>query len=363
MHKVLFVAIAILLPTLMHSQSPLADTTVYKVVEEAPRFPGCEQLDTTAEVRAKCAEQALLMFFNRNIVYPQVARQEQIEGTVVLSLVVEPDGLISNPTIIKDIGGGCGEEALRVANAMNEVLRRNNLRWTPGKIKGRPVRTQVTIPIRFKLQDPPDFVIVGADTVYVVFDDSLHFNGGPQALQQTLDANLRYPVAYADSCLIGTIDMTLRVDPRGFVKVIDLADYSNLGPDFWWEAILAASQTWRQWTPATRHGKAVPAPYDVSVTFLPPAAHCKQRIEQFNQANALAEEGSRLFNEGKKEEGLEKISRAIALFPNNANFLYMRAQAYLNIGRKDEACADFKKVDSMVYIELVRELIPLVCPQ
>ncbi len=346
---------------ILAAQSQITDTTIYRIVEEMPRFPGCEQLDTTLEVKNKCAEQALLLFFNRNIVYPQVARNEEIEGTVVISFVVEPDGHISNPKLIKDIGGGCGEEALRVANAMNDALDQAGLRWIPGKNKGKTVRTQVNLPIRFKLQDPPDFVIIGLDTVYVVFDDSLQFNGGPEALQKVLKENLRYPDAYKDSCLIGTMDMTLRVNPRGIVKVIDLADYSNLGPDFQWEAIVAAGATWRQWTPATRNGKAVPAPYDISLTFLPEGERCQQRIAEWEKAAALAEEGSRLYNEGQKDEGLAKLTEAIELFPNNANFLYLRGQAYLNMDRKEEACADFRKVNRMVYIEVVRELLPLIC--
>ncbi|MAT54172.1 MAG: hypothetical protein CMN32_06790 [Saprospirales bacterium] len=357
----LSLSIAFLFAFALAAQSQIADTTIYKIVDEMPRFPGCEQLDTTLEVKNKCAEQALLIFFNRNIVYPQVARNEEIEGTVVISFVVEPDGHISNPQLIKDIGGGCGEEALRVANAMNGALDQAGLLWKPGLKDGKPVRTQVNLPIRFKIQDPPDFVIVGLDTVYIVFDDSLQFNGGPEALQKVLQENLHYPEAYKDSCFIGTMDMTLRVNPRGIVKVIDLADYSNLGPDFQWEAIMAASATWRQWTPATRNGKAVPAPYDISLTFLPEGPKCQQRISEWEKAVALADEGSRLYNEGQKEEGLAKLTEAIALFPNNANFLYLRGQAYLNMDRKEEACADLQKVNQMVYIEVVRELLPLIC--
>ena len=64
-----------------------------------PRFPGCEKLDTTLAAKAKCAEVALLTFFNRNIEYPYQARQANTQGTVVINMVVEPDGLISNPKI------------------------------------------------------------------------------------------------------------------------------------------------------------------------------------------------------------------------------------------------------------------------
>jgi len=337
------------------------DTTVYKATEVMPRFPGCEELDTTVAAKNQCAQTALLMFFNRNIAYPEQARKENIEGTVVLSFVVEKDGYISNPLVVKDIGGGCGVEALRVASGMNQALKDANLTWMPGKNGGKTVRAQVNVPIKFKLQDPPDFVIIGYDTVYVVFDDSLTFSGGEEALIATLAGNLHYPVDYKDSCRVGAMDMTLRVDRQGYVKVIDLADYWNLGWEFQWEAIKAASATYRQWNPAVRNGKTVPSSYNISVRFTPEGAQCQQQIDSYNKANALAGEGSALFNEGKQEEGILKLSEAIELFPDNANFLYLRGQAYLNMDRKDEACADFQKVRTTVFINLVNQIIPLIC--
>lgn len=339
----------------------IGDTTIYKVVAEPPRFPGCEEMDTTLDVINHCAQTALLMFFNRNIAYPAEARTQNIEGTVVLSFVVEKDGYISNPAVVKDIGGGCGDETLRVANGMNQALKEANLTWVPGKNDGKPVRTQLNVPIKFKLQEPSDFVVVGADTVWVVLDDSLSFRGGEEALNATLAGNLSYPPAFRDSCRAGAIAMTIRVDREGYVKVIDMADYWNLGWDFQWPAILAASATSRQWNPAVRKGKTVPSSYDISVLFKPEGAQCQQQIANYDRANNLAAEGSKLFNEGKQEEGIQKLSEAIDLFPGNANFLYLRGQAYLNMDRKDEACADFKQVQKSLLIGLVDQIIPLIC--
>ena len=84
------------------------DTTIYKIVEEAPRFPGCESLDTTIAYKNQCAQRSLLLFVNQNIRYPIEAREQNIQGTVVVSFVVEKDGFISNPILLKDLQGGCG---------------------------------------------------------------------------------------------------------------------------------------------------------------------------------------------------------------------------------------------------------------
>ena len=79
-----------------------------------------------------------------NINYPGEAREISIQGTVYLSFIVEPDGSISNITILRGIGGGCEEEALRVVKSMPK--------WVPGKQNGHPVRVMLTLPVKFSLK-------------------------------------------------------------------------------------------------------------------------------------------------------------------------------------------------------------------
>ena len=79
-----------------------------------------------------------------NIKYPQVAKENNITGRVYLTFVVEKDGSIANPKILRDIGGGCGNEALRVIKSMPK--------WSPGKQRGKAVRVQFNLPVVFDLQ-------------------------------------------------------------------------------------------------------------------------------------------------------------------------------------------------------------------
>lgn len=126
--------------------SPKIDTTVFKVVEDMPRFPGCEHLPK--EERKACSDKKLLDFIYDHIIYPAEAKEKGITGTVVVSWVVEKDGTMTSFEIKKDIGGGCGAEVLRVLNLMNE----KGIRWTSsggGKSRARPVRVQYNLPIRF----------------------------------------------------------------------------------------------------------------------------------------------------------------------------------------------------------------------
>ena len=341
-----------------------ADTTIHLVLSEMPRFPGCEQLDTTIQAKNQCSQTNLLVFFNQNINYPVEAREQNIVGQVVLSFVVEKDGYISNPKLVKDIGGGCGEEAMRVANGMNSALRNAGIAWRPGMKDGKAVRSQVTVPIKFQLQDPPDFILIDfRDTVYTVVDDSLEFDGGHAALESFVKDQLKIPAEFQDSCMVGSMDLTVLVRPDGYVRVIDVADYWNLGKEYMWEAITAATETWGNWDAAKRNGRQVPAAYDFSVTFLPNAPTCKTVISDFEKANQLAETGSKLFNEGNQEEGIANLSDAIKLFPENANFLYLRGQAYMSMEKMEEACADFQAVRQIISIDLVEQLTPLICKE
>jgi protein TonB len=99
------------------------------MVEEMPQFPG--------------GAEALYPYIGKNLKYPEQAVEEGIEGIVYLSFVVETDGKITGVTVLRGIGGGCNEEALRVVRSMPN--------WTPGKQGGKPVRVKYNLPIRFKL--------------------------------------------------------------------------------------------------------------------------------------------------------------------------------------------------------------------
>ena len=107
-----------------------ADGEVANVVEVDPEFPG--------------GMEAFYKYLAENVHYPEQAKKEQLQGRVFVTFVVEKDGSISGAKVLRGIGGGCDEEALRVVNAMPN--------WTPGKMRGEVVRVNYNLPITFKLQ-------------------------------------------------------------------------------------------------------------------------------------------------------------------------------------------------------------------
>lgn len=116
---------------------------IFKVVEDQPAFPGCENISDKAE-KKKCADEKMLQFIYGNIKYPAIARENGVEGMVVIKFVVEKDGSITQAEVVRDIGAGCGQEALRVVGLMPK--------WEPGKQRGRAVRVQFNLPVKFKLE-------------------------------------------------------------------------------------------------------------------------------------------------------------------------------------------------------------------
>lgn len=84
-------------------------------------------------------------FVSENMVYPSRAKRTGVQGRVFVQFVVEKDGALSDIQVVKGIGGGCDEEAVRVITSAPK--------WSPGKQRGKPVRVRMILPIHFVLKN------------------------------------------------------------------------------------------------------------------------------------------------------------------------------------------------------------------
>lgn len=109
---------------------PEEDTKVYTVVEQNPVFPG--------------GDAALLKYVNSHIKYPEIARDQEIQGVVTLRFVVLEDGRVGEVQVVKSLEPHCDAEAIRVIKSLP--------RFTPGKQQGKPVRVWFTLPVRYVIQ-------------------------------------------------------------------------------------------------------------------------------------------------------------------------------------------------------------------
>lgn len=121
---------------------------IFKVVEQMPRFPGCEEEKTENE-KDKCAKIKMTEYLFRHLIYPEEAKIKKIEGQVVVQFVIEKDGSISEIKVVRDIGFGCGQAAVDVVESWNQMTEK----WRPGYQRGRPVVVLYTLPVKFKLEE------------------------------------------------------------------------------------------------------------------------------------------------------------------------------------------------------------------
>lgn len=105
------------------------DDAIFFVVEVQPEFPG--------------GMDSMYAFIQKNLIYPEKAKAEGIEGRVFITFTIEKDGSVSNVKILRGIGGGCDEAAKEVVEKMPK--------WKPGTQRGKPVRVQFNLPIKFEL--------------------------------------------------------------------------------------------------------------------------------------------------------------------------------------------------------------------
>lgn len=106
------------------------EQTIFEVVEQMPDFPG--------------GMAALMQFLGKNIKYPTIAQENGTQGRVIVQFVVNRDGSIVDPRVVKSVDPYLDKEALRVIGTMPK--------WKPGMQRGKPVRVKYTVPVMFRLQ-------------------------------------------------------------------------------------------------------------------------------------------------------------------------------------------------------------------
>ena len=106
------------------------EQTIFEVVEQMPDFPG--------------GMGALMQFLSKNIKYPTIAQENGTQGRVIVQFVVNRDGSIVDPRVVKSVDPYLDKEALRVIGTMPK--------WKPGMQRGKPVRVKYTVPVMFRLQ-------------------------------------------------------------------------------------------------------------------------------------------------------------------------------------------------------------------
>jgi len=120
------------------------DEEVYTIVQEMPRFPGCEDLDISIDEKKTCAEKKMLEYIYKNIKYPSIDSDIAPEGMIVITFIVDKEGNIIQPKILRGNSDALAKEYIRIIKSMPK--------WIPGKQRGKPVNVQFNIPFRINLR-------------------------------------------------------------------------------------------------------------------------------------------------------------------------------------------------------------------
>ena len=116
-------------PVVVEEEEP-EEQQIFQIVEEMPEFPGG---------MGEC-----LKFLMKNAKYPTISQENGVQGKVSVKFVIEKDGSIADPVVVRGVDPYLDKEALRVVKSMPK--------WKPGKQRGKPVRVSYTVPVIFKLQ-------------------------------------------------------------------------------------------------------------------------------------------------------------------------------------------------------------------
>ena len=237
---ILLVALAVLCSTSAMAQIVVVDEEIFLVVENEPEFPG--------------GEDSLYAYIARNIKYPEAAKKEKIEGRVFVTFVIEKDGQVSSAKILRDIGGGCGEEAIRVVKSMPK--------WKPGTQRGNPVRVQFNLPVSFMLERD---VVVEDDEIFLVVENEPEFSGGKDSLYAYIARNIVYPEAAKKEKIEGQVYVSFIVEKDGQVSSVKLL--RDIGGGCGQEAIRVV-KSMPKWKPGTQRGKPVRVQYHIPLHFI-----------------------------------------------------------------------------------------------
>ena len=227
--------------------------TIREKSSRAKRTPKVPRLEDYGVPEFPGGREAEIKFLAENMRYPQEAREQGIEGKVIVKFTVSDEtGEIQNPRVVRSVHPALDAEALRLVKAMP--------RWTVAKDpdKGKLKSVEIELPIEFKLDGQP------LSKVYDKVNELPQFPGGNHALFQFIKDNHRYPQIAKENGIQGRVILQFVVDETG--KVSDPKVLRSVDPSLDAEAIRIVKAMPR-WMPGMQDGKAVAVRYTLPVNF------------------------------------------------------------------------------------------------
>lgn len=218
------------------SQDSLPEYGCIYFIEDEPDFPGGDSVRR--------------VFIKSNLQYPDTAKQYHVEGVVYTSFIVEKDGSLTSFQVLRGIGWACDEEAIRVLKLMPN--------WEPASRRGVPIRAQMFMPIRFKMND----------TIYK--RTKPQFPGGQDSLKAFIRGNINYGKLNPDEMKREIVHLNLLIDQNGTIvgsSLIMRMNSRTVGGGCEEEALRIVRKM-PTWIPAKCGDKSVPSSYILEMRFV-----------------------------------------------------------------------------------------------
>ena len=178
----------------------------------------------------------LIKFLSENIKYPVECEKQGIQGRVVLLIVIDKDGSVTDIKVAKSVHPLLDAEAVRVASSMPH--------WQPATKDGQPVRIRYSLPITFSLNTP------ATEKDQASRDRDATFPGGLEAIRKYLDKNFVRPLECSD--IEGNMEVAFIVDEEGKVSMVEVTKSLHPKLD---KALTQVFMNMPKWQPAMRDGK------------------------------------------------------------------------------------------------------------
>ena len=224
-----------------------ANKEVFVVVEKMPVFPG--------------GDSTLMKFISSNVKYPETAKENNVQGRVILRFCVTYEGKVSKIGVLKGVDPELDAEAIRVIRLLPD--------WKPGMQGGKPVNVWYAIPVTFTLDGsgkppqtsppvpPPPKIISG-------YDEPPMFAGGESVLVKFLQSNMVYPKTAKEKGISGTVIINFCILETGIVDNLTIRE--SVDPILDNEALRVVKLI-PAWKPGKLKGAPVKVYYSVPVTF------------------------------------------------------------------------------------------------
>ncbi|RWY49188.1 M56 family metallopeptidase [Mucilaginibacter gilvus] len=225
-------------------------STVYTAVQDQPRFPG--------------GIEAFPKYLAKTIKYPKIAREHNVHGRVILTFVVEKDGSLSDIKVLRGIGSGCDEEAVRAVKA--------SPKWIAGKQGGKKVRVQYSVPVNFALLSEAAAIKVGqadlstglTEAIFTEVEQQPGFPGGNVACAKYLQTSIKYPVEARKNKVQGRVITSFVVMKDGNIGDVKVLNGIGYGAD---EEAVRVIKNMPKWYPGMQNGRPVNVKYTLPIAF------------------------------------------------------------------------------------------------